>query len=184
MKRISTIASMTVFLAACGGSGGSGENLDNDLVLPDVDDLGASVTASDLDMPDLGVPVLGAALAAVVDTADLNVADEFAFDTARSIDIDFDLDNARDKAASVSICTGYAPQGDAFDVDYASCGVQGEMVDGVFSHQMEVTNEFDSVMGVVWFRDASMQPMYQEFHVDDATRMKSDGSLQRSIVWR
>lgn len=179
MKRIMTIASISVLLSACGGSGGSGENPGSALVVPEVEDLATTV-----DTADLGLPELGAALAGPVDTSDLNVSEEFAFNTARTIDIDFDLQNARDKPASVSICTGYEPEGDAFDVDYASCGVQGEMADGVFSHQMEVTNEFDSVMGVVWFRDASMQPMYQEFHVDDVTRVKGDGSLQRSIVWR
>jgi len=172
MKRIITIASMSVFLAACGGSGGGSGGDSNNAP-------GSEMTL---------VPELGAAMPTEpdvpVDTASLEVADDFAFATSRSIDIEFDLEQARGQEASVSLCTGYQPDGDAFDVDYETCTVQGVMIDGMFSHQMEVTNEFDSVMGVVWFQDASMEPLYREFHVDDATRMKNDGSMQRVIVWK
>ena len=43
----------------------------------------------------------------VYHTKSLMVADDFAFDTAQSIDIDFDLEIARTNEASVSICTAY-----------------------------------------------------------------------------
>lgn len=128
----------------------------------------------------------------VVDTSTLSVAEDFAFDTARNIDIEFDLEAARNTDASVSICTNYMQDGDAFDVDYDSCAVRGPMEDGVFSHSMEITNEFDSVIAVVWFQDSSMAPLHREFSVDDTPPMaaantrgvRSVSEQRRVIVWK
>ncbi len=178
MKRKTVAIMMSALLAACGGgSGGSG-----DANSPDVTQV-PDTQVPDIPATDIQVPEIGAALPAVVDTATLQVDQNFSFDTARTIDIEFDIEEARGKKASVSICTGYDAEGDAFDVDYDSCNVRGEMNDGVFSHSMQVTNEFDSVVGVVWFQDSAMPPLYQEFHVDDTMRMKG-GEMQRTIVWR
>ncbi|MEM7259523.1 MAG: hypothetical protein AAF404_19280, partial [Pseudomonadota bacterium] len=99
----------------------------------------------------------------VVDTKSLIVSDDFAFDTAQKISVDFDLTSARGTEGAVSICTSYEQDSSGFDIDYNSCTVRGTMNDGVFSHTMEVTNEFESVVAVVWFQDSSIQPEYREF---------------------
>lgn len=130
------------------------------------------------------------ATAESTDTKTLEVAHDFAFDTARTIDIDFDLESARDTHASVSICTEYAQDGDAFDVNYDSCTVQAPMTDGVFSHSMEVTNEFDSVMAVVWFKDSTIAPLHREFTIDPplavvgARGIRAVTGQRRVIVWK
>lgn len=127
-------------------------------------------------------------LTEVSDTKSLTVAKDFSFATAQHIDIAFDLESARDTDASVSICTSYMEDASGYDIDYDSCSVRGPMVGGVFNHSMEITNEFDSVVAVVWFLDPSMQPMYQEFSIDTplATSDRSTMSLnqRRVIVWK
>lgn len=131
-----------------------------------------------------------APLVLATDTNTLSVSEEFSFDTARTIDIDFDLEQARGQDSSVSICTSYAQDGDAFDVDYTSCAVRGPMVDGVFSHSMEITNEFDSVIAVVWFQDASIEPLHQIFTIDQPVAMagsrgiRASTNQRRVIVWK
>lgn len=125
----------------------------------------------------------------VADTKSLEVASDFDFDTARSIDIEFDLESARGMEASVSICTSYDVDGDAYDVDYESCAVRGPMLDGVFNHSMEITNEFDSVVAVVWFQDSTMVPLHREFSIDDTVAVagvrgiRAANGQRRVIVW-
>jgi len=128
------------------------------------------------------------------DSQALSVSNTFAFDTARTVEVDFDLDQARNQVASVSICTVFDPQGGPFDVDYDSCTVQGQMLNGVFKHSMEVTNDIESVAGVVWFESNSMPPLMQVFSVahdsnqsaGTFTKDRTVMSLNRSprIVWR
>lgn len=126
----------------------------------------------------------------VTDTKSLKVADNFTFDTARTIDIDFDLESARGTQASVSICTSYTQDAEDFDVDYDSCAVRAPMMDGVFSHSMEVTNEFDSVVAVVWFKDSSMAPLHREFSIDPPLAVagvrgiRAATNQRRVIVWK
>ena len=131
-----------------------------------------------------GTPLLGAALAAnPIDSSALVVDQSFDFPTARTIDIEFDIDSAAEQAASVSICTVFDAAGDAFDVNYDSCTVQGELVAGQFFHSMEVTNDITSVAGVVWFDDAARDPMMQVFSVSLQARSKGQSSPQK-IIWR
>jgi len=128
------------------------------------------------------------------DSQSLSVSNTFTFDTARTVEVDFDLDQARNQVASVSICTVFDPQGGPFDVDYDSCTVQGQMVNGIFKHSMEVTNDIESVAGVVWFESNAMPPLMQVFSVahgsgEATAKLNKDRtamSLNKSprIVWR
>lgn len=139
---------------------------------------------------DTGAASEPAPVVLATDTNTLSVSEEFSFDTARTIDIDFDLEQGRGQDASVSICTSYAQDGDAFDVDYTSCAVRGPMVNGVFSHSMEITNEFDSVIAVVWFQDATIEPLHQIFTIDEPVAMadsrgiRASTNQRRVIVWK
>ena len=132
--------------------------------------------------------------AVAADSESLSVSNTFSFATARTVDVDFDLEEARNHTASVSICTSFEPEGGVFGVDYDSCAVQGEMVNGVFHHSMEVTNDVESVAGVVWFQNNALPPMMQVFSVAHDTAqaagltakdrtVSSSGGAQR-IVWR
>lgn len=110
-------------------------------------------------------PTLDAALTAI-DTDSLAVPQDSNLDTSRSLNIALDIAHARDTAASVSVCTDFLPGGGPFDVDYTSCGLQGDLVNGRFNRQMLVTNQYDSVAVVVWFRDSELSPVYQEITVE------------------
>lgn len=123
----------------------------------------------------------------VVDTKSLIVADDFAFETAQHINVDFDLEDARGTTASVSICTGYSRiLTNEYDINYDSCTVRGTMSDGVFQHQMDVTNEYSEVVAVVWFDDQSITPVYREFSIRDETSQRTPRSVmgEKVIVWR
>lgn len=156
MKKIIYSLPLTVLLVACGG--------------------GSDTT------PSAEEPLVEAALPEVTTDSDtLEVTADFAFNTARTVTIAFDIDEARGKEASVSVCTEYTAV-NAFDIDYESCAVRSAMSDGVFNHTMELTNAYDSVIGVVWFEDQTIQPIAKEFFIDDSLDTRSkDGS--RTIVW-
>ena len=154
MKKVITVAAVCVALSACNGSGSAG-----------------------LNEPDLGA----ASAVAQTNTADLKVNESFDFASSRSIDIEFDIADAANTDASVSICTQYNPGGDAYDVNYESCTVTAGMQNGKFSHVMDVTNEYSSVVAVVWFQDEASEPLYKEFAVDTTTRSKGG---KPALVWR
>lgn len=162
MNKSITAISISLFLVACGGSGSEGLNK------------GADSSA----------PGLGAALPDATDSRSLEITKEFGFETARSVDVEFDIAAARQADASVSICTDYTPLGSEFDVDFDSCTVSGTLDNGAFSHTIDITNDKDSVVGIVLFQDAEIAPMYKEFTVDENQRTKSDGSAQRVLVWK
>ena len=108
--------------------------------------------------------------------------DDFDFSTSRSIDVDFDLDDAREQPGDVSICTSWDPSDGALGIDYDSCLIEGELVEGRFSHSIEVTNDVNSVVAVIWFADVARDPMMQEFGVSVTSRSKAAG--KRTLVWR
>lgn len=154
MKKFITLAALSLVVSACGGNGSSG----------------------------LAEPDLGAASARTpANSEDLKVNENFDFASSRSIDIAFDIADAANSDASVSICTDYNPGGGAFDVNYDSCTVMAGIQDGKFNHVMDVTNEFNSVVAVVWFQDASSEPLYKEFFVDSTKRSKGGNP---ALVWR
>ncbi len=172
MKKLILTAGVSLVLAACGGGGESTGGLDQP-------ELGA---ANEAQAPANTTPLAAAPLAAApLNTSDIEVDVDFNLASSRSIDVDFDIADAEGTHASVSICTDYAQGGSAFDVNYDSCTVTADMFDGKFSHSMDVTHEFDSVVAVVWFLDPGTEPMYQEFFVDNATRSKGS---KPSLVWR
>ncbi len=168
MKNALLIGTVGLALTVVAGCGGSGEE----------PEIAAAESTGSTDIVDK-----------VADTKSLDVASDFDFDTARGIDIEFDLESARGMEASVSICTSYDVDGDAYDVDYESCAVRGPMLDGVFSHSMEITNEFDSVVAVVWFQDSTMVPLHREFSIEDsvaasgARGIRAANGQRRVIVW-
>ena len=162
--------SLAGVLSACGGGGEGG--------------LAEPAQGAAFAGPEVTAPVT------LTDTKTLEVANDFAFDTARVIDIDFDLESARNSQASVSICTRFEQNGGAFDVDYDSCAIRAPMTDGVFSHQMEITNEFESVVAVVWFKDDTMDPLHRVFGIDPPVAVATDRGVRaapdqrRVIVWK
>ncbi len=153
MNKVITVTALTMMLSACGGSGTPTE-------------------------PELGA----AASSPLTNTRELVVDENFNFASSRSIDIEFDIAEAAQDDATVSICTDYTPGGNAIDVNYESCTVNGEMENGTFKHVMNVTNEFDSVVAVVWFQDPSNEPLYKEFFVNDSTTRSKRGNP--TLIWR
>lgn len=159
MRKLLYTLSISLIIAACGGDGGNDVSSE--------------------------APPVAAALPEPTDTDELEVNEEFSFNTARTVTIAFDIEAARDKEASVSICTEYASVS-AFDIDYESCAVRSKMTDGVFNHTMELTNAYNSVIGVVWFEDESIDPITREFFVDEVpqSRSKAGVAASRTLVWK
>ena len=168
MKHFISVVIAGTLLSACGGSG-NGVN-DEAIVDSEAPSLGAALPEE-----------ANAASATVANTSELQIDPTFNLASSRSIAVNFDIAEADGTDGSVSICTDYAKDGSAFDVNYESCIVNAQMQDGEFSHFIDVTNEFDSVVAVVWFQTPGTDPLYQEFSVNDQVRSKG---IMPSLVWR
>lgn len=159
MRKLITVFCVSAVLVSCGGSGSQ------------TDTMNAGQT-------------FGAAMPDAVDTGTLMVDQNFAFPTSRKIEVDFDVEGARNADADVSICTDFATDNQNYDVNFNSCTASGKLVDGVFQHTIDVTNDNDSVVGVILFQDSSIAPMYKEFSVDNRMRAKGDGDTRQVLVWQ
>ncbi len=171
MKNLITLASLTLLLTACGGGPG---------VDGDSSSSGGSETVvgtgPEGQNPDTA-PVLE-------NTAELRSSADFNFSSSRAIAIDFDVAAAITSPGLMSLCTKYTKTDDSFDVDYNSCTVQAPLVDGVYSGKMDVTNDINSVIGVVWFKDETVAPVYKEFSLEVGAKLARRGAGTQSIVWR
>lgn len=160
MKNLITMVSLTLLLAACGGGG------DSETETP---------IAATPEIP----PVVE-----LENTEDLESSADFDFATSRSIAIDFDVAQARTSQGLMSVCTEYSKVDDIYDINYDSCTLQAPLVDGVYSGQMEVTNDISKVAGVVWFKDPAISPVYKEFELELGARLASRGVGAQTLVWR
>lgn len=160
MKHLITISSLALLLAACGGGGTSTSD-------------GTGLIGENTDT----VPALEY-------TADLKSTADFNFDTSRAIAIDFDVEQARTSPGLMSLCTDYTETDGEFDVNYDSCTVQSPLEDGIYSGTMDVTNDIDSVVGVIWFKDPDIAPIYQVFELEVGAKVARRGGGPQAIVWR
>ena len=102
----------------------------------------------------------------VNNTAGLISSADFDFSNSRTTVIDIDVPSASTSPGLLSLCTRYTRTGDSFDIDYDSCVVQAPLVNGLYSANMNITNDINSVVSVVWFQDESIPPVYQEFSLE------------------
>lgn len=172
MKNLITLASLTLLLTACGGG-------------PGVDGDSSSSTGSTETVVGTGPEGQNPDTAPVLEnTAELRSSADFNFSSSRAIAIDFDVAAASTSQGLMSLCTKYTKTDDSFDVDYNSCTVQAPLVDGVYSGKMDVTNDINSVIGVVWFKDQTVPPVYKEFSLEVGAKLARRGVGAQSIVWR
>ena len=172
MKNLITLASLTLLLTACGGGPGGDSSSDTGSTSVSTD----TGTGPSGQNPDTA-PV-------VESTADLRSSADFNFSSSRSIAIDFDVASATTSAGMMSLCTKYSKSGESYDVDYSSCTVQAPLVNGVYSGNMDITNDINSVIGVVWFADEAVAPVYKEFSLEVGAKLARRGQGPQSIVWR
>lgn len=97
-------------------------------------------------------------------TSDLLVASDFTFSTSRRVGVSLDIPEASDMQAEASICTDYTllPDG-SFDINYDSCVMTAPLAGGVFTDKVNLVNQHQSVVAVVWLEDTTMQPVFREF---------------------
>ena len=175
MKNLITLASLTLLLTACGGGPGGDSSV------------AAGSTASVATVTDTGTGPQGQnpdSSPVLENTAELKSSADFNFSSSRSIAIDFDVAAATTSQGMLSLCTKYSKSGDSFDIDYDSCAVQASLNNGVYSSKMNITNDINSVVGVVWFADSSIAPIYKEFSLDVGAKLARRGGGAQAIVWR
>lgn len=100
------------------------------------------------------------------ETADIVVQPDFDFKTSRKVAVNLNVPEARGVTTSLSFCTDYQVSSTGFDVDYTSCTVNAPMVDGRFDFSLDVMNQYDSVLAVVWFPEEGLDPVFQELSVN------------------
>ena len=99
-------------------------------------------------------------------------------------EIDFEVAAAANSPALLSLCTEYTKSGDSFDINYDSCAVKTPLVNGSYNSSMEITNNINSVVGVVWFKDEAIPPVYKEFSLEVGAKLARRGAGPQAIVWR
>ena len=166
MKNLITLASLTLLLTACGGGGAGDSSSDT-----------STAVAVPAASPEAVTPLLE-------NTADLRSSVDFDFSSSRAIAIDFDVAAATTAPGMLSLCTKYTKSGEAFDIDYDSCAVQTPIINGVYNSKMDITNDINSVVGVVWFSDETIAPIYKEFLLEVGAKIARRGAGPQAIVWR
>jgi len=130
----------------------------------------------------LNSPVLGAALPAVppansepfqqqavptTQTASFRAYDDFTFNTSQIQPVSFSLPENSAHQAEATFCTEYQIQeSGTYRVNYNSCVLSAPVLGGNLNEEINLVNQYQSVIGVVSFQDPSIQPIYQEFHFD------------------
>ena len=164
IKNSLALTAVTLVLTACGSS-----SSDSDEAL-----LGAALpqgqTDSAINTPFVAITdeELGE-LAEVPDTqtASLQVFDDFTFDTARRTNVALSIPEATAVNAEATFCTDYSLEASGdYDVNYDSCVLSAPLLGGELNEDLDLVNQHSSVLGIVWFEDEAMLPMYQEFHFD------------------
>jgi len=160
------LTAVAMVLSACGSSSEGDDGSEPAIGAA----IGVEQTASAADTNYVGITdeELGD-LAEVPDTetARLQVFDDFTFETARQTSVYLSIPEAVGVSAEATFCTDYSlkDNGD-YDVNYDSCILTTPMFGGVVDEELNLVNQHDSVLGVVWFQDPNIPPQYQEFQFD------------------
>lgn len=163
-----------IMLAGCGGGSISGSLADK--FLPEEPVLvpaAAEPTPEDVNPhPYINEAINNTAFATVPDseTAQILTSVNFLFDTSNSVKLRINLAQAIDTQANVSICTDYQESANGYRINYNRCAVKAAMHNGQFEHQMELMNQFDSAIAVVWFPNQEFEPMYNEINLSDLAK--------------
>ena len=107
------------------------------------------------------------------ETSQIVTTANFLFDTAKSVELRVNIAEAIGTQSSISLCTDYEANGSGYSVNYNSCAVKATIQDGQFTHQMELMNQFDSAIAVVWFPDQEFEPMFNELNVAELIESES-----------
>lgn len=162
IKNSLALTAVTVILTACGSS--SSQN--DEPLIGAAFGQGQTDSAANTNYVAITDAELGI-LAEVPDTetASLQVLNDFTFDTARRTNVSLSIPEARTVAAEATFCTDYSLEASGhYEVDYNSCVLSAPLLGGELNEDLDLVNQYDSVLGIVWFQEEAMQPMYQEFH--------------------
>lgn len=103
----------------------------------------------------------------------------FPFGTARMIKLSVDLPSFAGQVAKVSVCTDFVESEYGYKIDYKSCPVRGNLVNGQFEQGLALMNQYDSAIGVIWFKNKWIEPVYQKFYTADLV----EGSTNQGWNW-
>jgi len=100
-------------------------------------------------------------------TASFRAYDDFTFNTSQIQPVSFSLPENSAHQAEATFCTEYQIQeSGTYRVNYNSCILSAPVLGGNLNEEINLVNQYQSVIGVVSFQDPSIQPIYQEFHFD------------------
>jgi len=158
------LTALAMLLSACGSSGGE----DEQPILGAATGLTQTASAADTNYVALTDEELGElAEVPVTETAQLQVFNDFTFDTSRQTTVHMFVPEAVGVSAEASFCTDYSVRDNGeYDVNYDSCVLTAPLLGGELNEDLNLVNQHTSVLGVVWFQDPSVPPMYQEFQFE------------------
>lgn len=101
------------------------------------------------------------------ETAQFIALPEFLFDTARTVRLKVDMRDAVGTEASLSLCTDFQEAETGYKINYQKCPIQGVVSNGQFERALELMNQFDTAVAVIWFPNREFPPRFRKFELAD-----------------
>lgn len=99
-------------------------------------------------------------------TADLVVSKDFTFDSARKLDVFVDVSSKASTQSNFSLCKNYTRNSNgSYNVDFDSCLLKTVLNNGQYQGNVNITNDVDKLISVVWFLDDIQNPQYNEINL-------------------
>ena len=162
--RIATAATLALALGACTGGdlsgGGSGYSRDAAqapaAALP-ANPYTVEVSSGQAVLPEPPTTTAGR----------LVVDPQFDFGSSRQVLVSLDMPEARGVTANLNVCLDWESDEAGYTVDYRSCLLRADIVDGRFEQEVTLANQYDAMLAVVHFDDPERPAYYRELVYGD-----------------
>ena len=156
MKNATSTVLLTIALCSCGGS--SSESPALNAALPGVHQ---ATTGNPYEESTLAYSAQQVTEQAN-ETALLTVAPEFEFKTSKTVELSVGFPEAQGRRATALICTDYSIEQEVHKVNYDSCLLRAQLVDGQLNQKVAVLNRYSKVLAVAWFAEPGSAPLFKE----------------------
>lgn len=95
----------------------------------------------------------------VSSTSELESSAEFAFSTSYDLPVRIDVSEMNEVPELLVICKEFDLEGERFDIRYDDCILKTDLVDGVYSGSLKLTNDTRMLVAALWYYNADKEPL-------------------------
>ncbi|MEM8499755.1 MAG: hypothetical protein AAF542_17155 [Pseudomonadota bacterium] len=95
----------------------------------------------------------------VSSTSELESSTEFAFSTSYNLPVSIDVSEMAEVPELLVICKEFDFDGERFDIRYNDCILKTDLVDGVYSGSLKLTNDTRMLVAALWYYNAGKEPL-------------------------